>query len=658
MITSEGRAQIAATLVFVASVLLVIGQAPLWSIGIALACAGWRILLGMGRLGTPRRPKGWRFVFGAITGLLVFAVLFSFKTLNGLAAGTALLVVMGALKLVESRSRRDDAIVIGVALFMLLAAGLADQSLSRVPFYLLLIWGACAAMMLVAHPGTGLPVRSAMRLSARALLMAAPLAAACFLFFPRFSGQFWALPGGGGATTGLSDEMSPGAIDKLVGEYDPAFRVRFEGSAPPPEVRYWRGPVLNSFDGFTWRRERRNYLDTPRVMLGEAVRYRVTMEPTKRHWIFALDTVDRSPRFNVYMTADRQLVRDEPVTETLAYDASSHLETRVAGPLSTLARRYETQLPTNRNPRTLRLARELRARAAGDAAYARLVLDWFRDNGLEYTLEPEPTALDSVDSVLFDTKRGFCGHFASAYATMMRAAGVPARVVTGYLGGEMNPVGGYLIVRQSDAHAWTEIWLEGRGWSRVDPTAVVAPERLRRGAYESMTGADVPLDISLRRSAWLARLSQYWDGANTWWRERVVEFDVRSQLSFLNRLGIESPGWRHLGWGFGIALLLWLAWVAVTFRRSVAGEKPDRIARAWLEATRKLEKIATPRAADEGALSYARRISAQHPHLATAINSVAARYVRLRFGPGAANEDIVALEREVKRLAVAPAGRR
>jgi protein-glutamine gamma-glutamyltransferase len=650
--TGESRAQITATLVFAASVLLVSAQAPIWSIAIALACAVWRVLLSMGRLGAPRRPRGWGLVFGAITAAMVLAVLFSFRTLNGLAAGTALLVVMGALKLVESRGRRDDGIVIGVALFMLLAAALANQSLSRVPFYLLVVWGACAAMMLVAHPGSGLPVRSALRLSARALLMATPLAVACFMFFPRFGGQFWALPGGSGASTGLSDEMSPGAIDKLVGEYDPAFRVRFEGPPPPPEVRYWRGPVLNSFDGFTWRRERRTYLDTPRVTIGDAVRYRVTLEPTQRRWIFALDTVDKSPRHDMQLSQDRQLTRNEPVIEALSYYASSHVETRANGPLSTLARRYETQLPTDRNPRAMQLARELRARAPSDAAFARLVLDWFRDNGLEYTLEPEPTGLDSVDSVLFDTKRGFCGHFASAYATMMRAVGVPARVVTGYLGGEWNPVGGYLIVRQSDAHAWTEIWLEGRGWSRVDPTAVVAPERLLRGAYESMAEADVPLDFSLRRNAWLARLAQYWDGANTWWRERVVTFDLRSQISFLKQLGIDSPGWRHLGWGFAIALLLWLTWVAASLRRSVAREKPDRIARAWLSATRKLEKIAAPRAADEGALTYARRIATQHPHLAAGVSAVALRYVELRFGRDAANEDIAALEREVRQLVV------
>lgn len=648
----EARARLMVILVFVAALLIVSRDAPYWTSSIAVACAAWRFLITSGTIPAPRPRKGSRFLFGAVTALMVGGVLLSFRTLNGLAAGTALLLVMGALKLVESRSRRDDGIVIGVSLFMLLAAALADQSLSRLPLYLLTIWGACAAMMQVAHPGPGLPVRTALRLSARALLMAAPLAAACFVFFPRFSSQFWALPGGGSASTGLSDQMSPGAIDRLVAEYEPAFRVRFEGDPPPPQFRYWRGPVLNSFDGFTWRREWRLYRDAPREMLGEAVRYRVTLEPTQRNWIFALDTVDRSPAPNMAMAQDRQLSRNEAVTEVLSYEASSHLRTRANGPLSPQGRRFETQLPATRNPRALALARDLRARAPDDAAYARLVLDWFRDNGLRYTLQPEATSVESVDSVLFDTKQGFCGHFASAYATMMRAVGIPARVVTGYLGGEWNPVGSYLIVRQSDAHAWTEIWLDGPGWTRVDPTVVVQPERLTRGAYELMGEASTPVGISLLQNTWVARFAQYWDGANTWWRERVVEFDLRSQLNLLARLGIDSPSWRHLGWAFGGALLAWLIWVTASLRRSVAREKPDRIARAWLKATRKLEKIATPRAPDEGALTYARRISAQHPHLSAGITAVAMRYVKLRFGPEAANEEIVELEREVSRLVV------
>lgn len=647
-----GRGAIAATLVFAASVLLVAGYSPLWCVGLAFAGVAWRLALGFGWAQPPRKRRGMGFVFGAATALLVVAVAFNFRTINGLAAGTALLVVMGALKLIEARSRRDDGIVIGVALFLLLAAALATQSLWRMPLYLLMLWGACTAMALVAYEGTQLPTRAALRLSARALAMSIPLAAACFLFFPRVAGQFWALERGGQATTGLSDEMSPGSISKLANEYDPAFRVRFEGELPSREALYWRGPVLNSFDGFTWRRERRRfYPATPVEPLGAPVRQRITLEPTNQPWMFALDTVDASPRPDVNLSYDRQLTAMDRITETVSYNVVSHLETHSGGPLSTLGRRFETMLPADRNPRTLALAREIRARSRDDLEYVGAVLAWFREDGLEYTLDPGTTGIDSVDTTLFDSKRGFCGHFASSYAMMMRAVGIPARIVTGYLGGEWNPVGGYLIVRQSDAHAWTEVWLDGSGWTRVDPTAVVAPERLQRGILDLLSDT-LPAATTLFRNAWLVRLNHLWDGANQWWQENVVEFNLRSQFDLLKKLGIDSPDWRHLGWAFTAGLLLWIAWVSLSMRRTVARLKPDALGRAWLRATRRLEHVAPARAAHEGPIDFARRVGRVRPDLRERVDSLASRYARLRFGAAASKEEISEFEREVRRLSV------
>ncbi|HEY6124786.1 MAG TPA: DUF3488 and transglutaminase-like domain-containing protein [Steroidobacteraceae bacterium] len=652
--SATARSTTATTLVFAASVLLVSPDAPVWCVAIALAATVWRLLVARGYLAPMKSFRGMRFLLGAITAVLVFAVAASFHTLNGLAAGTALLLVMGALKLVESRARRDEGIVIGVSLFLLLASVLATQSLARVPLYLLVVWGACAAIAMIADHSGALAPRAALRLSARALAMSVPLAAACFLFFPRFAGQFWALQRGQQATTGLSDEMSPGSISKLANEYDPAFRVRFETDPPAQSALYWRGPVLNDFDGFTWRRNPLKYYpQVPIELLGEPVRYRITLEPTNQRWLFALDTVAASPRRDIRMVQfDRQLEMSTPVTSVLSYDATSNLETRSTGPLPTLGKRHETTLPLDRNPRARALALDLRARTGSDAAFARAVLDWFRDNGLEYTLEPGVTTLDSVDTTLFDSRKGFCGHFASSYAMMMRAAGVPARVVTGYLGGEWNPVGGYIVVRQSDAHAWTEIWLDETGWTRIDPTAVVAPERLNRGIFDLMPESLPLTSTFLHNSALLSRLEHLWDGANQWWQERVVEFNVRAQLNLLRKLGIDSPSWQHLAWGFGAALVLWIAWVSLTLRRGVARTKPDRIGRAWIRATRKLARVAPARAPAEGPMEYAGRVSAQRPDLAARIDALAALYTRLRYGREATHQDVAAFEREVRNLVV------
>jgi transglutaminase-like putative cysteine protease len=653
MVRAGARSSIAATVVFVAGVLLVVGKVPAWCLAIALAAALWRLLVASGRMAPPKARPGMRFLFGAITAVFVVAVAASFRTLNGLAAGTALLTVMGALKLLEARSRRDDGILIGVALFLLLASALASQTLARVPFYLLTVWGACAAIATIADRSGALAPRAALRLSARALAMALPLAAACFLFFPRFGGNFWALQRGSPATIGLADEMSPGSISRLAIEFEPAFRVRFEKKPPAQPALYWRGPVLNDFDGFTWRRARsKNYSAARLTMLGPEIRYRVTLEPSNQRWVFALDTVAQSPRLDVFMAHDRQLSVLDPLTGTLSYDAVSHLATRNESSLSTLGRRQETTLPLERNPRARQLALDIRARTASDADFARAVLDWFRDNGLAYTLEPGVTSLDSVDTTLFDSKRGFCGHFASSYAMMMRAAGVPARVVTGYLGGEWNPVGGYMIVRHSDAHAWTEVWLDGSGWTRIDPTAVVAPERLQLGIFDLLSDSLPATSTFLHDSALLSRIQNLWDGANHWWQERIVEFNTRAQLDMLRKFGIDSPGWQHLGWAFAAGLVLWIAWVSLTLRRGVARLKPDRIGRAWLRATRKLARAAPPRSPAEGPMEYATRVGRQRPDLAAAVTALATLYARLRFGPVASQRDIAVLEREVRNLAV------
>ncbi len=643
------RSRVAATLAFLGGLLLVSADAPLWCVGIAAGAAAWRLAMAIRGTPRPNPGKALRFVIAVVTAIFVGAVLMSFRTLNGLGAGTALLVLMGALKLIEARTRRDDGIVIGVALFLLLAAALADQSLWRLPFYLLQLWGVIAAMALVAHAGTALTSRAALRLSARTLAMSVPLAALAFVLFPRFAGQFWALERGGQAATGLSDEMAPGSIGSLAVEYEPAFRVYFEGAPPPHAALYFRGPVLNTFDGFTWRRERGRFYPREEIEVsGPPVRYRIMLEPSNRPFLVSLDTVVDPPGRGVYFAHDRQLTAVSDITQVRSYDAVSYLRARSTEPLSATARRYETRLDTDHNPRARALARDMRARATSDAEYARAVLAWFETQGLEYTLDPGTTTIDSVDTTLFDSKRGFCAHFASAYATMMRAAGVPARVVTGYLGGEWNPVGDYLIVRQSDAHAWTEVWLDGEGWTRIDPTVVVAPDRLSRGIFDVLRDSLPATTFLLQRSDWLRQIDLAWDGANQWWQSRVVEFNLRSQFQLLSKLGFESPTWQHLGWFFGITLCTWIIWVSLTLRRSVARIRPDRLGRAWLRLTRRLAGVAPARRGDEGPLAFAARIAAARPELAARVQAVAARYARLRFGATPTRAEIDDFVREAR----------
>ena len=630
---------------FGGGVLLHLERVPPWA---SLACAAliaWRLRAAQRGLWLPGA-----LIRTLLALAMAVVVLARFHTLNGLTAGTTLLLLMAALKLLETRTTRDELVLIGAGFCLLLAACLDREELARTPLYALEAWLCCAALAAVATPTLG--VRAALGLAGRTLALAAPLALLLFLFFPRLPGSFWAIPRGDTALTGLSDTMSPGKIAQLVADYEPAFRVQFDGPRPSGEALYWRGPVLHEFDGETWRRAEGSYKLRARVAnTGAEVRYRVALEPTRRHYWFALDLPAQSPSPRVALTYDYQLIASEPVTEPVSYEALSYPSTRTLDPLSTAGRREDTHLPAGTNPRTRQLAKELYARAGGDAAYVSAVLGYLREGGFAYSLEPEPLGHDSIDELLFRTRTGFCGHYASAYATLMRAAGIPAHVVTGYLGGEWNPIGGFLIVRQSDAHAWAEVWLEGRGWVRVDPTAVIAPERLRRGILDLLPGAFSASERLLHGSAWLSGLLQRWEAVNAWWSDHVVRFDYGSQLDLLSRLGVRSPDARHLGWAFTAALLLWLAFMAWQAGRLPRPRPPDMLARAYLLLCRRLARIAPPRAPYQGPLEYAETVAAHRPDLRAPVAALCERYAQLRYGPaGASRAQAAAFARAVRRL--------
>jgi len=639
------------TLALFGSFLLHADRAPLWVSVVTCALIAWRLLAHA----YPVRLPG-KILKTLIAFALVGAVFLHFHTLNGLNAGTLLLLLMSAIKLLETRQRRDQYIVIGGSLFLLLAACLERQGLLRAPLYMLQVWLCCGALAIVAG---GLDTRAALLLAGRTLLYSLPLAIVLFVLFPRVQGAFWSLPRSEEAETGLADTMSPGSISQLTSSYDIAFRVKFEGAAPPPHERYWRGPVLHRFDGLTWSRSAdAAYRTEPLEYLGRPYYYRVTLEPSQQPWWLTLDTAAETPDPKAALAYDYELIGSDPVTELTSYVAVSYTATRARYPLSKLARQTELALPPGRNPRSLEMAREMRSRVGSDGEYVTAVLHFLGTGGFVYSLTPPRLDQDSVDDFIFSTRSGFCGHYASAFATLMRAAGVPARVVTGYLGGEWNPIGGYFIVRQSDAHAWTEVWLEGRGWMRVDPTAVVEPDRLTRGMLDLMPDAGSRQARLVHSSPALLRLLARWDAINTWWNDHVLKFDYRAQLNLLSRLGISSPDLEKLGWSFVAALLSWLGWMAWQFGRGAPRVRPDRLGRAYARLCKKLARVGLPRAAHEGPLAYAELVGKQRPDLEPEVKRLFARYAELRYGvpheqgPASYEAELKEFERGVGALTV------
>lgn len=614
-----------------------------WLTLLAAATLVWRLTIEW---------RQWRLPHKWIRSLIAFAamlsVLASYRTLNGIDAGTAFLIVMGAMKLLETQNRRDLTVVLFVAYFLVFARFLYDQQLLLLPYLLVVIWFFTATLMRV-HQSAPVTKREALGATARMLIMAAPLAAVLFVLFPRLPGQFWAVPARQQNVTGIDDEVSPGDVSELSISGALAFRVKFDGEMPAPRERYWRGPVLQDFDGRTWRRSQSFYVDQPIVTTGETFNYRLVLEPHHRPWVFALDVPTRWPR-GVRRLYDFQLIASNRVSTLTAFDLQSNTAFRVNQPLSKLTRDATLRLPQNRNPRSLELAQTMRAAAASDEAFIDAVLQMFREEEYFYTLEPPRLEQDSVDDFLFTTRQGFCEHFASAFTVLARAAGIPARVVVGYQGGEVNPMTGYIVVRQSDAHAWSEVWFEGRGWTRIDPTAAVAPERVESGIDAAISDEEsVPGRIFARSSA-LSQLRNLWDALNTYWNDNIVEFDQAQQRSLLSRLGIEDADWRQLGLGMVIAFIVFFAALALYFSIRYRAPQRDPLVRTYERLCKRFAKRQLARAPHEGPSDYLLRLAQARPDLAKPLNEARELYVNLRYGPAPLSSELSRFKYLVNQL--------
>ncbi|HEY6353155.1 MAG TPA: DUF3488 and transglutaminase-like domain-containing protein, partial [Burkholderiaceae bacterium] len=502
---------------------------PIWVTLTVAASAGIRLL--QAARGKDAPPRLLRLPLAAIAICLLFL---QFRTFNGLSAGTALLSLIAGLKLLETRTRRDIYVITMIIYFLSLAALLESESFWLLLYLIAVCWLTTSTLLRLTSSARTSDWRGSVRHGGRILAQALPLAAAFWLFFPRFGGPLWQMPDTeGSATSGLSDSMSPGDITNLAMSDEVAFRVRFKpGSAtPPPQERYWRGPVLHDFDGHSWRRTEAAPVRAPGLRFqGPAYRYTVSLEPSRHNWIFVLDWPSRWDAERAELTSDYMLVEPNPLSQPIDVAATSYSHVQAAHPLGPGMRSRDTRLPIGRNPRSLRLAQALRSAHPDDSDYIDAVLAMFHSEAYFYTLTPPRLAADPVDGFLFDTKRGFCGHYASAFATLMRAAQIPARVVTGYQGGTYNRFADYWILRQSDAHAWVEVWMEGNGWVRVDPTAAIAPERVEHGLNDVVTA-----DNAAQFSRWQQRtplLGDLWlrlDAVRLLWRDRILRFDQSSQ---------------------------------------------------------------------------------------------------------------------------------
>jgi transglutaminase-like putative cysteine protease len=543
---------------------------PPWCSAIAAGILIWRALLTLRSRPLPSRRWLW-----LLLGICMAATYREFHSLLGRDPGVTFVTMLLALKTLEMRARRDAFVVFFLGFFTLLCQLLFSQSLLSAAATLIGLLGLLTALvnshMPVGHP----PLLKAARQALWMALLGAPIMAALFIFFPRVA-PLWSVPEDSAhARSGLSNNMRVGSIASLALDSSVAMRIQFVGPPPAPHDLYFRGPVLTRFDGSTWtsRNPSENFADNtpPATVFGQGILYRVTLEASHQPWIAALDATPRSPLlsdFTARRTVDYQWQTDHPIDTTLRFDAHSYPQYRY-GPLvwqPTLE--SALKLPAGYNPRTLKWAADLlqqpRYAHADPPTLIRTVLDLLRSGGYQYTLNPGLYGTHSADEFWFDRKQGFCEHIASAFVVMVRALHLPARIVTGYQGGEINPIDGFWTVRQSDAHAWVEVWLEGQGWVRFDPTAALAPQRIagderlqpEPGIFTQAIGAVSPNMLLYWRGNW--------EALNFRWNSWILNYSQDSQMNLLRKLGWTSPNWQDLVYLLGAlvaaASLIGAAW--------------------------------------------------------------------------------------------------
>lgn len=550
---------------------------PEWSWALAGTLLVWRGVLAWHSWSLPSR--WWLIGLLCITTIATFL---SYKTLMGRNAGVTFLVVLFTLKTLELRGRRDALVIFFLGFFVLLSNFFFSQSLLVAMAMLVGLLGLLTALVNSQMPVGRPPLLYAAKTAAWMALLGAPIMVVLFVLFPRIA-PLWGVPSDAMAgRTGLSSRMEVGSMAKLAQDESIAMRVRFEGTPPHESQMYFRGPVLSRFDGRTWEPYRGLFMNVPDLKAdlqgqGTPIRYQVTLEATHRPWLLLLDAAPTKPTsagmagMDARMTSELQWEADKPISDLLRYQATSYLDFRHGPMQHTTALQNYVALPLDSNPRTVAFANTLRQdpryQGKGKSALVEGVLAHLRTGGYTYSLEPGVYGTHSADEFWFDRKIGFCEHIASSFVILMRNLNIPARVVTGYQGGQMNPVDGYWTVRQSDAHAWAEVWIAEQGWIRVDPTSAVAPARtgsmqrlqLPRGAIAAaFQGAAPQFALELR---------MMWEAANNSWNQWVLNYTQNKQFEMLKKLGFESPSWEDLSYlligiivSSSLVAMAWAGW--------------------------------------------------------------------------------------------------
>lgn len=645
------------TLLLMAVILLAVlpsaGSLPLWCTAGFMLLFAWR--LGLVFTGRALPGLGLRLAAGVAC---VAGVLAQYDTLLGREPGVALLVLFLGLKLMEIRARRDLMVLISLCFFLLLTSFFGSQSPLSAALTLIAAAGLLLALLTLQYGQREVPMARRARLVGILLLQALPLALALFMLFPRLSGPLWGLNANDQiGRTGMSSSMQPGQIANLLRNDEVALRVQFLTGAPPIAQMYWRGPTLGHYDGKIWTPVRHLTAAPPRTETSferEAprIRYQLTLEPHGESWLFALEhavSTPEGPELTARPSPSHDWLATHPIHQRLRYQGVASPSARIGLNESPLSLQDWLQLPPGHHQRTMELAARWQRETPDPQALVARALQMFQTGGFRYT--PTPPVLQDrvVDRFLFETRAGFCEHYASAFVVLMRALDIPARVVTGYLGAEPHPSGEYWIVRQADAHAWAEVWIANQGWVRIDPTAAVAPDRIDQGSRHLR-------DAVGRSAALLPALTQHplwreWrlsvDAMTNQWNQRVLNYDRRRQGAVMSWIGLNAADPKTLIGALAVFLMIGIGGVALITLRPRSPRDP--VQAAWERFCARLAAVGLPRHRDETALRYLQRIERLlEPDESAAAALIVQDYCRLRYDPeDHAPEDVRTFRRRI-----------
>jgi transglutaminase-like putative cysteine protease len=623
---------------------------PLWLSIVSSGLVFWRACYELQLCKIPGK-----LILFLLTIMLLVGIVFSYHTLIGRNAGSAMLLGLLCLKLFEIKSYRDVSIIINLALFSIVINFLFNQSIPVAFTMLLALIFLFTALISFQHDYKKLNkiqpvsidvIRSSekqhFKLAFKMLTQAIPFAIVLFILFPRVNSPLWGLPEDAfSATTGLSDQMSPGRISQLSNNTSVAFRVKFESSVPAPDKLYWRGPVMWNFDGYNWSspsNERLTISGFTFSGLGEKYSYAITLQPHNNYWMFALDLPSTLPKQSRF-SANMQLLSTSLIQKLKRYEINSYTRYILPAYKQIPLQRY-LQLPvsnSNESDSLLYKSKKLISKlkdSSNPENTVNNVLNYFATQDFYYSRTPPLLYDDPVDEFLFDTKRGYCEHYASSFTVLMRLAGIPSRVITGYQGGEINPIDNYMTLRQSDAHAWSEVFLGNKGWVRVDPTAAIPPGNIENTEDAIRLNSNLKKPAGLYKSSWLSKQMKQMrfalDAVNNRWNQWVLGYDSKRQKAFFAAIGIPEITWQGLS-QLLFSILAVLTGILAFIVFSNQSNKKNEIQIYYFKFLKKLKRYNLIKNDAEGADDFCQRVIVKLPQQKHTIEKITLLYQQLRY---------------------------